>query len=375
MSDINERLADAVEFLDLQGWIEQYVDTKPGGGYNIRIQTCPKCLNDEYKLYVHTSDKVWICYVCDWGRYIKDIVVLMQAISGRTLFDIRKELLQSVKPAPTGDLQQQLMGVFFKEPATVVEPLTPEVALPGTDSWAGIMSSKVHAYALSRGLTEDEIAQYRLRAALKLRGFSGPFCVTPIFYEGKAVNWQGRRVVGDHEPKYVSYDDISDWLWPIDDLFVAFMRSQGRAILVEGTYDSGGMWRVGMPGQATFGKKISDAQIELLRRFGVTEVWLAWDADAARTSDRKLHTALEAKKRVGMRGEIESAALRLKRYFSTKVVDLSNPPQFYYADGRPVKKPDPGEILRVPAVADWVKERLNQAMDVNSVEFFQWQLS
>lgn len=374
MEERNDKLLEALEDIDLQGWLEQYSDSKPGGGFERRFN-CPKCLNDEYKLYVNVSDKVWICYVCDWGRYLKDVTVLMSTMSGRTLFDVRKEVLQAVKPAPTGDLQSALMQAFFKPAPTVVESLSPAIVLPGSDTFNGITSQKVHRYALRRGLIEEEIVQYRLRAAMKLRGFTGPFCVTPVFYEGQPVNWQGRRVEGDFEPKYVSYDDISNWLWPIDDLFIAHLKANKRVILVEGTYDAAGMWRVGMPGEATFGKKISESQIQLLRKFGVTEVWLAWDADAARTSGKKLHTALDAKKKVGMRGEIEAAALRLKRHFTTKVVDLSDPPQFYYADGSLVKKPDPGEILRVPAIADWVQERLQKAMDVNSVEFFQWQLS
>lgn len=375
MDEINNRLVDALEDIDLQGWLEQYVDTKHGGGYERRLETCPKCGNNEYKVYVNVSDKVWLCYVCDWGRYLKDVTVLMSAVSGRTLFDVRKEVLQSVKPAPSGDLTEKLMDVFFKPPELKPQQSAVTIALPGADTFNGITSQKVYRYALSRGLTDEEIVQYRLRASLKLRGYKGPFCVTPVYFEGQAVNWQGRRVEGDFEPKYVSYDDISNWLWPIDDLFVAQLRATGRAILVEGTYDSAGMWRVGMPGQATFGKKISDAQIELLRRFGVREVWIAWDADASRTSDKKLHIALGAKKKVGMRGEIETAALRLRRHFSTKVVDLSNPPPFKFPDGRLVHKPDPGEILRVPDIALWVSERLSKAMDVNSVEFFQWQLS
>lgn len=375
MDELNNKLSDALEEIDLQGWLEQYVDTKSGGGYERRLQTCPKCLNDEYKLYVNCSDKVWVCYVCDWGRYLKDATVLMSAVSGRTLFDVRKEVLQAVKPAPSGDLTEKLMGVFFKPQELKPEKELLEIALPGADSFNGLTSQKVYNYAIGRGLTHDEVVQYRLRASLKLRGYKGPFCVTPVYYEGRAVNWQGRRVEGDFEPKYVSYDDISNWLWPIDDLFIAHIRATGRAVLVEGTYDAAGMWRVGMPGLATFGKKISDAQIELLRRFGVREVWVAWDADAARTSDKKLHTALGAKKKVGMRGEIETAALRLRRHFTSKVVDLSDPPEFHLPDGSLIKKPDPGEILRVPEIADWVNTRLNSAMDVNSAEFFQWQLS
>jgi hypothetical protein len=377
VSESNDKLKDAIEFMDLGGWLDTYVATKHGGGSELRLETCPNCANSEYRLYVNTDTKVWICYVCDWGRYQGDVTVLMAMISGRNLFDIRKELLQSVKPAPVGDLQQLLMSRFQQAPKPLAE-LTPStgIQLPGSDGWGGITSQKVWNYLIGRGLTDEEIVMYRFRTALKLRGFTGPFAVSPVFYKDQPVNWQGRRIEGDFDPKYVSYDDIANWLWPIDQLQNSLLARAQQAFLVEGVYDAAGMRRIGQPGLSTFGKKISERQIQLLIELGVREVYLCWDADSARTSDKRIQSALkDPKVRVGMRGEIEQAALRCKRYFNTKVVDLSNAPPLLSPNGERIKKPDPGEILRAPSVADWVLSRINKAMPVDSLEFFEWRLS
>lgn len=98
-NDIYQRLQEAAELLDLEGWLDQYVGIKHGGGHERRLEVCPKCGNDEYKLYVNVELRLWTCYVCGWGKFQRDISVLMAEVSGRSLFAIRKELLETVRPA------------------------------------------------------------------------------------------------------------------------------------------------------------------------------------------------------------------------------------------------------------------------------------
>lgn len=366
MSDnIRDRLRDAVEFVDLESWLAQYTDVKNGGGFERRLETCPACGNNEYKLYVNVSTQVWICYVCDWGRYLSDVTVLMSDVSGRNLFDVRKELLSAVRPAPVGDLTIKLQEAFLSPKKVLPSFEIVEAQLPGDNCFTGVVGSRVLAYARSRGLTDDEIHLYKLRSALKLRRFTGPFLTFPCFYDGTAINWQGRKVAGDSEPKYVSWDNIANWLWPLDSVFLDSFSKCKWVVLVEGVFDAIGLWRIGVPALCTFGKKISDGQTSLLQKLNLTDVYLMWDADAAKTSPQKL-----ARGARGMRGEIEQAAVKLQRIITTHIVDLSDPPEF-----SGVKKPDPGEILRCPEVAQWIQTRLSNGIAVNSSEFFQWRLS
>jgi hypothetical protein len=288
-------------------------------------------------------------------------------LSGRTALDIYKELSQAVKPAPSSDFVNLINSSFNQTRSTVVnedENLLQVVSLPGDVDFSSSFSSRVLSYVYARGMVSDDVHAYKLRSAYKLFSFTGPFVVFPVLYKGLPVGWQGRRVSGKEEPKYVSSDNIGNWLWPIDTAFTDLVEKEKHVVLVEGVFDAAGMWRLGIPAFCTFGKKISEKQVQLLKDLGVRSLSLMWDADAAVTS---LQKRLGGAK--GLRGEIESAALRLKRNFSVKVVDLSNPPDFPDTD-----KPDPGEILRSSSVAEWISSRVDAAIDVNSTQFFQWRL-
>jgi hypothetical protein len=358
-----ERLKLAIESLDLEAWLSQYAATKSGGVTELRLEECPKCGNSEFKLYVNTEHKHWICYVCSWGKHQSDLVVLLSAVSGRTLWDVRKELIETVVPAPSGDLQDKLLAKFNPTAAPSAKLLIEEVLLPGSDSKQSIVAQQVFAYARKRGLTDDEIEAYALRASVRLRAFSGPFLVFPLYYQSMPVNWQGRRT-GNAEPRYVSGDDIARWLWPLKNPFYKTFQSTKQVTLVEGVFDAAGLWRIDIPALCTFGKKISDHQINLLQQLGIERISIAWDADAALTSPQALARGAKF-----LRGEVETAALRLKQSFQqVSVVDLTNPPPELG------KKPDPGEALRNPQTQRWLQERIADAMDVRSPEFFQWRL-
>lgn len=361
----HQALRNAIDELDLESWLSDYTEVKDGGGHERRIRSCPKCLNDNFKLYVNISIKRWICYVCDWGKLINDPVVLMAEISGRTLFDIRKELLQTVIPAPVDSVTAKLQQIYNNVVTKIQNEYLALDDVPGDEFFTGPVGEHALAYAHFRGLQDDEINLYKLRSASRLRKFSGKFLVFPLWRGQQIFAWQGRST-GEAEPKYVSSDDIANWVWPLDDIFSNVVRERGETTLVEGVFDSGGLWRIGEPAHCTFGKKINAKQITLLKTMGVKKVRLCWDEDATRTSEKRLLRGLAR----GLRGETEQAALLLRRHFEVDVVDLSNQPKF---EG--VKKADPGEILRSAQVADWIRERLKSAMSVDSSEFQEWRLS
>lgn len=359
----DNKLEEAIEYFDLDGWLQEYSETLPGGGDEVRVQICPVCGNSGHKLYVNVSKKRWLCYVCDWGRGLADVAVLMSQVSGQTMFEVRKELLASLKPlAPRGDLETKLSAMFSEQPQAVKEEVVAGLEVPGTEAYTGSIGNMVLGYARGRGLTDDEIIKYRLRPAYKLRYFTGPFLLFPNYLRGRiCVSWQGRRT-GPAEPRYVSSDDVAQWLWPLDTWAEIEIARRGEVVLVEGVFDAAGMWRLDMPAMATYGKKISDRQIALLLERGVHRITLAWDADSARTSSQRL-----ARGARHMRGEIEMAALRLAKNFDVRVIDFSK--------GAGTAKLDPGDALRDHGAADWVRERVASAMQVGSDEFYMWRLS
>lgn len=357
----NKKIREVLEDFDLEPWLEQYVTLKSGGQPSERtIETCPKCGNSNYKLYVNVYSNLWICHVCDWGRQGK-LIDLLCGISGKTELEVYKEIKQTVTPAPSTDFVDRLQ-IAFTSSVTEDKPLE-LVPIPGIDTFTGIVANYVCEYVKSRGLSNDDMINYYLRMSVRLLHFSGPFVVFPILYRGAPVGWQGRSVKNT-EPKYVSSSNIGNWMWPIDTKFVDRIGQEKWVVLVEGVFDAAALWRLHVPALCTFGKKISDKQIRLLQQIGVKVVMLMWDADAAVTSIEK-----RMRGTFGLRGEIEQSAIRLQRTFRVKVVDLSNPPEF-----KDVDKPDPGAALVSQDVAHWLCNRMSAAIDVSSTEFFQWRM-
>jgi hypothetical protein len=271
-------LSDAIEQLDVRDWIEPYTEVKSGPGDEIQI-CCPACLEDDYKCYINTDKKCWLCHKCEFGRGIGDVAVLLAEVSGMSLFEVRKDLLNVVIPAPTGDLTEALQAVF--NPPETAKPSTTEITavpLPGSLEWNSLTGRRVRAYAWSRGLTDEYIDHCQLRVAPRLCSHLGPWLVFPIFVDGIPVGWQGRSICPNPNPKFVSCPDIAKWLWPI------FHQDLTEVVLVEGVLDALGLQSLQIPALCTFGKKISDDQIALLKRLGVKKLIIGWDADAYRES-------------------------------------------------------------------------------------------
>lgn len=354
MGHVVDLVKDAVDQLDLEEWLSHYTDLKDGGGSERRLHTCPKCGNDSYKVYVNVDRKCWLCYVCDWGRGVGDIVELMAAVSDRHPTHIRIELASLVVPAPTGDILTQLKDLFDSDGETGIElHEAHEVAVPGDMSFTGITMQQVYAYAKRRGLTDQEIRNYGLRGASKVPArtklVEGPWLVFPVRMAQKCVAWQGRRLK-DGQIKYLSASNIKNWLWPLDDAFFKVYRPGMPVLLVEGVFDAAGFLRYGAPALCTFGKSISEEQMRLLRMLNPTEVIFAWDLDAKKETTASI-------KRVSF------------AFPKTSVVRMDAP-----GDDLNLKV-DPGEALRVPWVAPWLIQQLKSRLDVRSSEYFQWQMS
>ena len=92
---------------------------------------------------------------------------------------------------------------------------------------------------------------------------------------------------------------------------------------------------------------MSDSQLSLLRELYVEEIVFAWDTDAYK--------------------EMAHAVDRVSHIFPrTSVVDFS-----VGVTG----KVDAGDSLSRPEFGPWLQERLDNAMEVHSTEFFQWRMT
>lgn len=345
----NYKLQKAIDFLDLESWIVEYAEIKPVDKGELKVKTCPRadCGNTRYKLYVNVNKKTWICHRCNWSGGPSSICELLAELSGRNVNDVALELIKTVVPTPTSDFVEKLRGELDppksnKKTTILIDPVIP----PGNNNFNSETGKRAYKYALSRGINEIEINTLNLQVAGKLDKISGPFLIFPVTYGNTFVGWQGRRIY-DQEPRYVSSDTIKNWIWPIGEAQLAWYRKYKYVAIVEGVIDAIGCWRLNRPAICTFGKAISDTQIKLLKAFGITKVILAWDP--------------------GTQKDIENAVGRLRTVFQTWVADLS-----VAMTPDAIEKIDPGKTLLNPKLGDWLRNKIDNALDTSSSLYYEW---
>lgn len=339
------RLEEALEFLDIEEWLEEYAETKYGGTDEIRIQDCPKCFNDKWKVYINVEKRIWFCQRCQWGHHNGDICSLLAAVSGKNIHVVRMEIARAIVPATTDSdftnkLAARLNGVEILEEFSI-EPID----LPGELGLDGRSGEKATEYLVCRGLTEEDIEHYQLRLSSKLRNNLGPWAVFPVNYYGIPVACQGRKFLNDSDPKYLSSDAIGEWLWPLDKSNLENIE-KGIVVLVEGVFDALAYIKAGVPALCTFGKNLTRPQLKLLQSHGVKKVYLSYDADAHK--------------------DIRKAADRVRHLFSTFIVELTPLPEN--------PKADPGDVLSGKVDSSWLLDSLANAIDTMTPEYWEWQL-
>lgn len=277
-------LEAALEQLDLRDWLQQYCKIQSAGRDEIQLHTCCKCDNDKYKLYVNVSRKVWYCHRCQYRG--NDPSVLMAEVSGRSLQDVRLELLRMVLPSVPGEtynaaLNARLSDFNAWDAEDDLSDLILPTELPGNVDFSSRTGTQVMKYACSRGLTSDLVDCFQLRASMTLRSHTGPFLVFPVRFAGMPVAWQGRRTGAGH-PKYVSSDNIANWLWPCNEAYLHRLREQGSVVLTEGVFDAIGCMLAGIDAVACFGKNLTAPQQKILQDCGVETVYLGFDCGTYR---------------------------------------------------------------------------------------------
>lgn len=340
------RLEEALEFVDIQDWVEEYVETKYGGNDEIRVQTCPKCFNDKWKLYVNIEKKTWFCQRCQWGRGMGDLCYLFSAISDKNVHTIRKDLIATVVPALGDDeFVNTALAKMIEEKEKDEFDLDP-IDLPGIEGLDGRTGERAKEYLLSRGMTEEDLEYYKIRLSSKLRNNIGPWSVFPVIYYNVPVACQGRKFLNDSEPRYLSSDKIANWMWPLDITNIGNIEELEYVVLVEGVFDALAYIKAGIPALCTFGKNLSRSQIKLLLSHGVKTLYLSYDADAHK--------------------DIQNTADRVGHLFHTHIIELIPLPDN--------PKADPGDVLSGIIPESWLLESFKEAIDTRTAEYWNWKL-
>ncbi len=354
------------ENFDWESYLSEHYDVKHVDGKNgpeIRI-CCPSCGDTQHKCYVNPERRAFYCFKCSFRtghEYdLFDFVALTEGITkGQALLRVLREykpLAPDGGTAPFDESEEDntdrlgrgqspvtlrfLSGLPDKAYKLTVED--------GNPFWE---------YVKARGFTDAHLAATNLHyvparqvpvydSAGKLRGNLGRRILFPVYGpDGQLVSWLGRTIAdNDKLPKYFNApeSDLSKTLWPYSTPF------SSTVVLVEGIIDALGVRQVGgLSVYATFGKRVSNEQIQVLKHWGVDSVVLWYDKkDACKE----------------MISEVERLKMQFKSVF---VLDLRDWPS----------DKDPGSFLSDPVGIDLIKATLEKKINVYSMDYERWKTS
>lgn len=358
MSTNNRTMRKVRKEFDYLSYVEATLPVKHTGGAEIRI-CCPNCGEQSFKCYVNDDKKHFYCFKCDFnnGNYdVFDFVAISEGIPrGQAIMRLTREHAETAKTWQEIIDNAGSIEVDDDDPvlSTSVEylPSLPAGAVP-----LAFETREEHRvfweYLFSRGFTAQEVLDTKAHCfpdervlffddKKKLKGNLGSRILFPV-YGGlhKLVSWQARSIDGT-EPKYFNApgSDIASTLWP----FVPSAKQ--RVVLVEGILDALAIRRLKLSSYATFGKKLSYGQINLLKDWGINSIVLFWDKKDAK---KEMLRAIET----------------LKMHFDEVLV----PDLAMWPDDK-----DAGDTLAWEEGASLMHEMLaDNLIDVNSLEFALW---
>jgi DNA primase len=345
---------------DVGAYVNENFDVvKPANNGELRV-CCPHCGEREFKCYINETKKIFNCYKCDFHTGNFDLIDLVAKVEGITRGQATlrlTELATETTPLTIAEIiariEQPREEDVPKAGIKTIEALPPEalrlanpldpVELP---FWTyltqqrgltiqEVLAAKVHY------VPDEHVLVYNSKG--KVVGNIGHRVVFPVYGPGGVlVSWLSRATGEPVGPKYVNCPEteLSKTLWP-------FAAPKGaRAVIVEGILDCLGVRRAKLPhsAYATFGKKISDDQVDRLKELGITEVILFWDPDAKKDTVRQIQ--------------------KLRMHFKVLVPDFSTWP----------KDCDPGDALTREDGVLLVSNAVNNAIDTTSTAFVAWQI-
>jgi hypothetical protein len=275
-----------LEHYGAQRWSEQ-VNHHDGS-----IEVVHSCLID--RVYPHHANgdanpsaacnldnKKYVCYSLGFGGDLLHFIQIMEgkATPQEAMSFASSFLSEAVLPVHR--LQAELDRYFNTAAATE--------HLATYDESVLIPWGEGHPYWNQRGITYPAMEALRLGYDPATRRL-----VFPHFHHGQLVGWQKRAIPGESvrpEPKYLSSPGMpkSQTLYNFDTA-----RTYPRVCVVESPMSVAKALSVGIPNVvATFGAKVSQAQIELLGQSGFDAVYVWFDRDAAGIQgERKLVSGL-----------------------------------------------------------------------------------
>lgn len=248
----------------------------------VRVQ-CPFCNDRSYHLYILISEGLPYCHKCNYSPRspIKFISDLEHIPEGQVVkwVDENATLL--------GNPVQDILEAVFSEESFSQDSPPPEAMVLGME-FAPVLEStgisivdkqlqEAYAYLQGRSLSQAQVESFDIRYCYE-GSFSGRI-VIPCYFRGEVVTFVARDLSGFDKRKYLNPKGTkqSDFLFNYDKV------DSDWVVVTEGVFDAINVSSVA-PVVASFGKKLSKAQISLLSKF--KKVVFYWDKDAYSAVDQ-----------------------------------------------------------------------------------------
>lgn len=288
MSDVR----DLLDNLDMESWADyegiRFKLTRGARGTQMNVRECPCCGNTKWKTYLNAETGLGNCFVCDEKFSKWKFISAHLNLSGKDTYAHIENYskVQGWKPG---------VVTAAKEEAKLVLPES--IAIP--------FEERNLRYLIDRNITSDLAKEFSLRYSAAGRfSFNDPYgkksfqdyskrVIIPIFdLDNNLVTFQGRDITGLSEKKYLFPPGFASTGSVLYNGHVVNKQRPKRIIIGEGVFDciaiktaiqSDPVLSAIVP-VASFGKKLGDDQIEILkflkRERGLEEIIFMWDSEA-----------------------------------------------------------------------------------------------
>lgn len=309
-------------FLDL---LKQELGSSKGAGGEIRFN-CPFCGEHDHKFYVHKELGLWICFKCsEKGNPVSFVMLYYSATFPEAVdilatydYDVKAERDNQYTPAQYGsDLspEEQLLLFISREGRPFEDQNKVKYTCPPPPTNCKSLVANFNnpeafpffAYLHSRGTTIEQIKKHNIsyvtHGQVQLTDGRQMDLINHLVFftfddKGKPLYWNTRSI--EKSPLIKSFNaPAKETEYSKNNTIFNLNNAKhtDKIVVNEGVFDS---MTVGDSGVATFGKKVTDNQIDLLveaSRLNNIPIYLFLDDDAAKETTQtveKLQERVEA---------------------------------------------------------------------------------
>lgn len=239
-------------------WLATQTYEIVGNGREFKLN-CPNCDDETKHLYANADRGLWYCFKCGKGG----------KIIGNDMDAHNIDELYKTGILKSGDIVRVKSNLDFG-PSKLIK------SLPVSYPIRNIADGTPGGYLKSRGINEDEIVKYNIRASQEKNGPYRNCIVFPISTSLGAVEYFICRKYDDSKPKYINAPWAKEGT-----LFIADNQPMGSStgIIVEGIFDALAIARIGFTGIALLGKKATSQQLtRLISLYRYYAIYLDRDA-------------------------------------------------------------------------------------------------